>query len=126
MKLYVGNLAFSATDSDLREVFSQFGTVTDASILIDRTSGRSRGFGFVTMSSREEGLASIEGLNGQDVGGRRLTVNEARPMEERAPRSGGGGGYGSGGGYGGGSGGGYGGPRRGGGRDDRRGPRRDY
>ena len=117
MKLYVGNLAFSATDGDLREIFSQYGTVTDASILMDRTSGRSRGFGFVTMSGHEEGLASIEGLNGQEIGGRRLTVNEARPMEERAPRSGGGGG-------------GYGGPRRGGGggggRDDRRGPRRDY
>lgn len=111
MKLYVGNLAFSATDGDLREVFSQFGTVTDASILMDRTSGRSRGFGFVTMSSHEEGLAAIEGLNGQEVGGRRLTVNEARPMEERPPRHGGGG---------------YGGPRRGGGRDDRRGPRREY
>lgn len=110
MKLYVGNLAFSATDGDLREVFSQFGTVTDASILMDRTSGRSRGFGFVTMSTHEEGLAAIEGLNGQEVGGRRLTVNEARPMEERAPRGGGG----------------YGGPRRGGGRDDRRGPRREY
>jgi len=120
MKLYVGNLAFSATDADLREVFSQYGTVTDASILMDRTSGRSRGFGFVTMSNNEEGLASIQGLNGQEIGGRRLTVNEARPMEERAPRSGGGG-YG-GGGYGGGGGG----PRRGGGRDDRRGPRRDY
>ena len=116
MKLYVGNLAFSATDGDLREVFSQFGTVTDASILMDRTSGRSRGFGFVTMSNHEEGLAAIEGLNGQEIGGRRLTVNEARPMEERAPRHHGGGG------------GGYGGPRRGGGggRDDRRGPRRDY
>ncbi len=112
MKLYVGNLAFSATDTDLREVFSQFGTVTDASILMDRTSGRSRGFGFVTMGSHEEGLAAIEGLNGQEVGGRRLTVNEARPMEERPPRNGGGGGYG--------------GPRRGGGRDDRRGPRREY
>lgn len=112
MKLYVGNLAFSATDGDLREVFSQFGTVTDASILMDRTSGRSRGFGFVTMSSHEEGLAAIEGLNGQEVGGRRLTVNEARPMEERPPRHHGGGGYG--------------GPRRGGGRDDRRGPRREY
>ncbi len=113
MKLYVGNLAFSATDGDLREVFSPFGTVTDASILMDRTSGRSRGFGFVTMSSHEEGLAAIEGLNGQEIGGRRLTVNEARPMEERAPRH---------------HGGGYGGPRRGGGggRDDRRGPRREY
>ena len=122
MKLYVGNLAFSATDGDLKEIFSQYGTVTDASILMDRTSGRSRGFGFVTMSNHEEGLACIEHLNGNEIGGRRLTVNEARPMEERAPRGGGGyGGGGGGGGYGGG------GSRRGGGRsDDRRGPRRDY
>ena len=122
MKLYVGNLAFSATDSDLREIFSQYGTVTDASILVDRTSGRSRGFGFVTMSSQPEGEAAITALNGNEVGGRRLTVNEARPMEERAPRSGGGG-YGGGGGYSGGGGGGRGRDDRGG---DRRGPRRDF
>lgn len=127
MKLYVGNLAFSATDSDLSEIFSQYGTVTDASILMDRTSGRSRGFGFVTMSSQSEGEAAINALNGNEVGGRRLTVNEARPMEERAPRSGGGYGGGGGGGYSGG-GGGYGGGGGGGrgGRDDRRGPRRDF
>ncbi|MFI0347435.1 MAG: RNA recognition motif domain-containing protein [Chthoniobacterales bacterium] len=125
MKLYVGNLAFSATDSDLREIFSQYGTVTDASILMDRTSGRSRGFGFVTMSSQQEGEAAITALNGNEVGGRRLTVNEARPMEERAPRSGGG--YGGGGGGYSGGGGGYGGGGGGRGRsDDRRGPRRDF
>ena len=92
MKLYVGNLAFSATDSELREIFSQYGTVTDAFILMDRATNRSRGFGFVTMSNQAEGEAAIEGLNGQEIGGRRLTINEARPMEERKPRGGGGGG----------------------------------
>jgi len=123
MKLYVGNLAFSSTDTDLREVFAPFGTVTDAFVLMDNTTRRSRGFGFVTMSAQAEGEAAIEGLNGQEVNGRRLTINEARPMEERAPRTGGGGGgYGGGGGGGGGYGGGAGGGRS----DDRRKPRRDF
>ena len=102
MKLYIGNLPFSATDADLREVFGAHGTVTDAVVMIDRTTGRSRGFGFITMSTDDEGRAAITGLSGADMGGRNLTVNEARPMEDR-PRGGGGGG----GGYGGGGGGGY-------------------
>jgi hypothetical protein len=104
MKLYIGNLPFSAADADLREVFGAHGTVTDAIVMIDRTTGRSRGFGFVTMSSDDEGRAAITALSGADMGGRNLTVNEARPMEDR-PRGGGGGG--GGGGYGGGGGGGY-------------------
>jgi RNA recognition motif-containing protein len=116
MKLYVGNLAFSVTDTDLREVFAPFGTVTDAFVLMDNTTRRSRGFGFVTMSNQAEGEAAIAGLNGQEVNGRRLTINEARPMEERAPRGNGGGGYGGGGGGG----------RSGGGRFDDRKPRRDF
>jgi hypothetical protein len=103
MKLYIGNLPFSAADADLREVFGAHGTVTDAIVMIDRTTGRSRGFGFVTMSSDDEGRAAITALSGADMGGRNLTVNEARPMEDR-PRGGGGGG--GGGGYGGGGGGG--------------------
>ena len=102
MKLYIGNLPFSATDADLREVFGQHGTVTDVVVMMDRVTGRSRGFGFVTMSTPEEGRAAITALSGADMGGRNLTVNEARPMEDR-PRGGGGGG----GGYGGGGGGGY-------------------
>ena len=102
MKLYIGNLPFSATDADLREVFGAHGTVTDAIVMMDRTTGRSRGFGFITMSTDDEGRAAITALSGADMGGRNLTVNEARPMEDR-PRGGGGGG----GGYGGGGGGGY-------------------
>ncbi len=144
MKLYIGNLPFSATDADLREVFGAHGTVTDAIVMMDRTTGRSRGFGFVTFSAPEEGKAAIAALSGADMGGRNLTVNEARPMEDR-PRGGGGGGgggYGGGGGgggyRGGGGGGGYrggggGGGNRGGGggyRDrggyEDRGPRQDY
>ena len=109
MKLYIGNLPFSATDADLREVFGAHGTVTDAIVMMDRTTGRSRGFGFVTFSTPEEGKAAIAALSGADMGGRNLTVNEARPMEDR-PRGGGGyggGGGGGGGGYRGGGGGGY-------------------
>ncbi len=146
MKLYIGNLPFSATDADLREVFGAHGTVTDAIVMMDRTTGRSRGFGFITMSTDDEGRAAITALSGADMGGRNLTVNEARPMEDRPRgggggggggggyRGGGGGGYrgggGGGGGYrgGGGGGGGYGGG--GGGRDrggyEDRGPRQDY
>ena len=90
MKLYIGNLPFSATDADLREVFGQHGTVTDSVVMMDRTTGRSRGFGFITMSTAEEGHAAITALSGADLGGRKLTVNEARPMEDR-PRGGGGG-----------------------------------
>ncbi len=112
-KLYVGNLPYSYRDSDMEQAFSQFGTVSSAKVMMERDTGRSKGFGFVEMSSEAEARAAIEGMNGQQVGGRGLVVNEARPMEPRAPRSGGFGG-GGGGGYGGG-GGGYGGGRREGG-----------
>ena len=121
MKLYIGNLPFSATDADLREVFGQHGTVTDVVVMMDRVTGRSRGFGFVTMSTPEEGRAAITALSGADMGGRNLTVNEARPMEDR-PRGGGGGG----GGYGGGGGGGYRGGGGGGGGGYRGGDRGGY
>jgi RNA recognition motif-containing protein len=107
-KLYVGNLGYSVSSSDLERLFSSFGTVESAQVIEDRESGRSKGFGFVEMGSDEEAQAAIRGLNGQDHEGRPLTVNEARPREER----GGGGGRGGRGGYGGGGGGGGG--RRGG------------
>ncbi len=111
MKLYVGNLAFSTSSQDLQELFAQAGTVESASIVEDRETGRSRGFGFVEMASKEEGETAISQFNGKEVGGRALKVNEAKPRE---PRSGGGGGRG---GFGGGRGGGYGGGGgRGGGR----------
>ena len=123
MKLYIGNLPFSATEADLREVFGAHGTVTDAIVMMDRVTGRSRGFGFITFSSPEEGKAAIAALSGADMGGRNLTVNEARPMEERPPRREGGysGGGGGGGGYRGGDGGGYRGGGGGGGYRDREG-----
>ncbi len=103
-KLYVGNLPYSFRDSDMEQAFSQFGTVSSAKVMMERDTGRSKGFGFVEMGSDAEAQAAIQGMNGQQVGGRGLVVNEARPMEPRAPRSGGyGGGYGGGGGgYGGG------------------------
>ncbi|MEN3940237.1 RNA-binding protein [Prosthecobacter sp. SYSU 5D2] len=104
-KMYVGNLPFSATDVDLRDLFSQFGGVTDVFLPMDRESGRPRGFAFVSMDTPEAMTAAIEGLNGKDFGGRSLTINEARPKEER-PAFGGGGGGGGRGGYGGGGGGG--------------------
>jgi cold-inducible RNA-binding protein len=112
-KLYVGNLPYSYRDSDMEQAFSQYGTVSSAKVMMERDTGRSKGFGFVEMSSDAEAKAAIEGMNGQQIGGRGLVVNEARPMEPRAPRSGGFGG-GGGGGYGGG-GGGSGGGRSGGG-----------
>ena len=99
-KLYVGNLPYSVRDSDLEQSFGQFGTVTSAKVMMERDTGRSKGFGFVEMGSDAEAQAAIEGMNGAPLGGRSLVVNEARPMEPRPPRSGGGG-YG-GGGYGGG------------------------
>ena len=111
-KLYVGNLPYSYRDSDMEQAFSQYGTVSSAKVMMERDTGRSKGFGFVEMSSEAEARAAIEGMNGQQIGGRGLVVNEARPMEPRAPRSGGFGGGGGGGGYGGGGsggGGGYGG-----------------
>src|ERR1700761_8922732 len=106
MKLYVGNLSFNTTENGLQDAFERFGTVTDSVVMMDRTSGRSRGFGFVTMGSAAEGEAAITGMHGKDLDGRTLTVNEARPREERGGGYGGGGGGGSrGGGYGGGGGG---------------------
>ena len=111
MKLYVGNLAFQTSSSDLQELFGQAGTVESASIIEDRDTGRSRGFGFVEMATKEEGDAAIAQFNGKEFNGRNLTVNEARPREERGNRGGGGGrGFGGGGGRGG-----YGGNRGGGG-----------
>ncbi|MDQ3060762.1 MAG: RNA-binding protein [Pseudomonadota bacterium] len=122
-KLYVGNLPYTVRDEDLQQSFGQFGSVTSAKVMMERDTGRSKGFGFVEMASDAEAQAAINGMNGQPLGGRSITVNEARPMEARPPRTGGfgggGGGYGGGGdrsgggGYGGGggrsSGGGYGG-----------------
>jgi hypothetical protein len=114
MKLYVGNLNFKTTGEDLQELFGQVGTVESASVVMDRETGRSRGFGFVEMSSSEEGQKAIDQFNGKDFNGRNLSVNEARPREDRG--GGGGGGYGGGGGGGrGGYGGGGGGNRGGGG-----------
>ena len=127
-KLYVGNLSYSIRDEDLLEAFGQFGNVSSAKVMMDRDTGRSKGFGFVEMGSDAEAQAAINGMNGQALDGRAIVVNEARPREERpggfgggGGRSGGGGGYGGGGGgyggggggrsggYGGGGGGGYGG-----------------
>ena len=125
-KLYVGNLPYSVRDNDLEQAFGQFGAVSSAKVMMERDTGRSKGFGFVEMGSDAEAQAAIKGMNGQNMGGRDLVVNEARPMEPRPPRSGGGGfgggggggyggggrsGGGGGGGYGGGGGGGYGGGR---------------
>ena len=107
MKLYVGNLSFQTSGEDLQELFAQAGTVESASVVSDRDTGRSRGFGFVEMSTKEEGQAAIEQLNGKEFGGRNLTVNEAKPREDRGGSRGGfggnrGGGNGGRGGYGGG------------------------
>ncbi len=118
-KLYVGNLPYSVRDGDLEQAFGAFGAVTSAKVMMERDTGRSKGFGFVEMGSDAEAQAAIEGMNGQSLGGRNVVVNEARPMEARPPRTGGGGfggPRGGGGGYGGGGGGGgYGGGRREGG-----------
>ncbi len=112
MKLYVGNLAFQTSSDDLQQLFAQAGTVESASVVEDRETGRSRGFGFVEMASAEEGAKAIEQFNGKDFNGRNLTVNEARPREDRGGRGGGGGGGRGGGGYGGGGSGGGGGGGR--------------
>ena len=106
-KLYVGNLPYSFRDEDLQQAFAAHGTVSSAKVMMERDTGRSKGFGFVEMGSDAEAQAAISGMNGQQYGGRGLVVNEARPMEPRPPRSGGGfggGGGGGGGGYGGGGG----------------------
>src|SRR4051794_32163697 len=92
MKLYVGNLSFNTTENDLQDAFERFGTVTDTVIMMDHGSGRSRGFGFVTMGDAAAGEAAIQGLHNQDLGGGKLTVNEARPREDRGGGGGGGGG----------------------------------
>src|ERR1700761_9187885 len=109
--IYVGNLPYETTGDDLVQLFQTYGTVTSGQVIIDKFSGRSRGFGFVEMANDDEALASIEALNGSSYGNRPLTVNEARPREERGG-GGGRGGYGGGGGGRGGSGGGGGGNRR--------------
>ena len=125
-KLYVGNLAYSIRDEDLQQAFAQYGTVTSAKVMMDRDTGRSKGFGFVEMATDAEAQAGINGMNGQALEGRAVVVNEARPREERpggfggaggGRSGGGGGGYGGGGGGGrsGGGGGGYGGGGGGGG-----------
>ncbi|NMM11247.1 MAG: RNA-binding protein [Polaromonas sp.] len=114
-KLYVGNLPYSVRDEDLQQSFGQFGAVTSAKVMMERDTGRSKGFGFVEMASDAEAQAAINGMNGQPLGGRSVVVNEARPMEARPPRSGGFGGGSGGGGYGGGAGGGGGGGGYGGG-----------
>ncbi|MFN3731183.1 RNA recognition motif domain-containing protein [Comamonas testosteroni] len=126
-KLYVGNLPYTFRDQDLQDSFSEFGTVNSAKVMMERDTGRSKGFGFVEMGSDAEAQAAIQGLHGQNRGGRDLVVNEARPMEPRPPRSGGfGGGFGGGregggGGFGGGRGdGGFGGGRGDGGGYGRR------
>jgi hypothetical protein len=127
-KLYVGNLPYSFRDEDLQQAFAAYGSVSSAKVMMERDTGRSKGFGFVEMGSDAEAQAAIGGMNGQQFGGRGLVVNEARPMEARPPRTGGGGfgggagggrsgggGYGGGGGGGGGYGGGGGGRSGGGG-----------
>jgi RNA recognition motif-containing protein len=139
-KLYVGNLAYSVRDDSLQQAFAEFGTVTSAKVMMDRETGRSKGFGFVEMGSDAEAQAAINGMNGQPLEGRNIVVNEARPREERPGGFGGGGsrgGFGGGGGGrspygGGGSGGGYGGggggrsPYGGGGRSGGGGGRGGY
>ena len=122
-KLYVGNLPYTVRDEDLQQSFSEFGSVSSAKVMMERDTGRSKGFGFVEMGSDAEAQAAIEGMNGQSLGGRSLVVNEARPMEARPPRTGGfggprGGGGGGGGGFGGGGDGGFRSPYGGGGRRD--------
>jgi RNA recognition motif-containing protein len=96
-KLYVGNLSYDTNDSDLQQLFAEYGSVQSAQVIMDRDTGRSKGFGFVEMGSDQEAQAAINGLNGKEAGGRSLTVNEARPREDRG---GGRGGYGGGGGGG--------------------------
>lgn len=105
-KLFVGNLSFQTTENELHDAFAAHGTVMEANLMVDRMTGRPRGFGFVTMSTPEEAQKAIDALNGNQVGGRAITVNIARPREERPPGGGGGGGRGPRREYGGGGGGG--------------------
>ena len=98
-KLYVGNLPYSVRDEDLQQAFGPFGTVTSAKVMVERDTGRSKGFGFVEMGSDAEAQAAVNGVNGQPLGGRSVVVNEARPMEARPPRTGGGFGGGGDGGF---------------------------
>ncbi|HYG35410.1 MAG TPA: RNA-binding protein [Clostridia bacterium] len=109
-KLFVGNLSFNVTENDLQDAFAAYGTVVEANLMMDRATGRPRGFGFITMSTPEEAQKAIDALNGKDLAGRAMTVNVAKPREERPGGGGGGGGRGGRGGYGGGG-------RSGGGRD---------
>jgi RNA recognition motif-containing protein len=120
MNIYVGNLLFDVTEDELKELFAPFGQVTEVRLIMDKFSGKTKGFGFIEMPSKEEAQKAIEGLNGKDIKGRAMTVNEAKPKVERGGRGGrggfgGGGGRGGRGGYGGGGGGGGGGGNRGGG-----------
>ncbi|MDP3809999.1 MAG: RNA-binding protein [Hydrogenophaga sp.] len=120
-KLYVGNLPYTVRDEDLQQAFGAYGSVNSAKVMMERDTGRSKGFGFVEMGNDAEAQAAVEGMNGQSLGGRSLVVNEARPMEARPPRTGGGGfggGRSGGGGFGGGGGGGFGGGGGGGGGSD--------
>ena len=91
-RLYVGNLSYNTTENQLQDLFSAYGPVVEVDLIMEKFSGRPRGFGFVTMENKEQALAAVEAMNGKNIDGRDLTVNEARPREERAPRSGGGGG----------------------------------
>lgn len=118
-KLYVGNLPYTVRDEDLNQAFSAFGDVASAKVMMERDTGRSKGFGFVEMGSDADAQSAINGMNGQSLGGRSLVVNEARPMEPRPPRTGGfGGGRRDGGGFSGGNEGGFRSPYGGGGRRD--------
>ena len=123
-KLYVGNLPYTVRDEDLQQAFSAYGSVNSAKVMMERDTGRSKGFGFVEMGNDAEAQAAVEGMNGQSLGGRSLVVNEARPMEARPPRTGGGGFGGGrregGGGFGGGNDGGFRSPYGGGGAGGRR------
>ncbi|MEZ5646721.1 MAG: RNA-binding protein [Burkholderiaceae bacterium] len=125
-KLYVGNLPYSVRDEDLQQAFSAYGSVNSAKVMMERDTGRSKGFGFVEMGSDAEAQSAIEGMNGQSMGGRSLVVNEARPMEPRPPRTGGFGGGRREGGFGGGNDGGFRSPYGGGGRRDGGGGRGGY
>ena len=113
-KIYVGNISFNTSNNDLSDMFGEFGTVESSNVIEDRETGRSRGFGFVEMANKAEGEAAISALNGKEVDGRELKVNEAKPREDRGGSGGGRGGYGGGGGRGGYGGGGGGGSRGGG------------